>query len=171
MANDLRSRDAFTVRRCQILLLCAAGRPPSQIAQNLGCTAPTVHQAIHAFARERLDCLQPKSSRPHTVRAFLDHRFAESLKDLLHHRPRLFGKPISLWTLNLLAEVCRTKGWTSRRLTAAAIRLAVKRLGNRWKRAKHWLSSSDPAYARQKSPRPPDPVGPKLSGLGAGLSG
>lgn len=150
LRNGLLSRDAFTVRRCQILLQSANGLSPAQIAHNLACTVPTVHHAIHAFAHERLDCLKPKSSRPHTARPFLDQRFAEPLKDLLHHSPRLFGKPTSLWTLHLLADVCHAKGWTPRLLTAEAIRLAVKRLGIRWKRAKQWISSPDPAYARKK---------------------
>ena len=29
-------------------------------------------------------------------------------------------------------------------------RLALKRLGVGWKRAKHWLTSPDPEYARKK---------------------
>src|SRR4051812_10033798 len=82
LRNGLLSRDAFTVRRCQILLQSADGLPPAQIAHTLGCTPPTAHHAIHAFARERLDCLKQKSSSPHTARSFLDHRFAEPLKDL-----------------------------------------------------------------------------------------
>jgi transposase len=171
LRNGLLSRDAFTVRRCQILLQSADGLPPSRIAQNLGCTPPTVHHTIHAFTRERLDCLKQKSSRPHSARPFLDHRFVEPLKDVLHHSPRLFGKPTSLWTLDLVAELCHTKGWTPRQLTAEAIRLALKRLKIRWKRAKHWISSPDPAYARKKSPRSTDPAGRKPSRLGAGLPG
>src|SRR5688572_32624893 len=97
LRQGLRSPDAFTARRCQILLASAQGTPPSAIARQLGCTAPTVRNAIHAFAREGLDCLQEKSSRPHTVRPLLDAPQAEPLKDLLHHSPRLFGRPTSVW--------------------------------------------------------------------------
>src|ERR1043165_2307037 len=124
----------------------------STIARNLGCSIPTVQNAIHAFESEKLDCLKQKSSRPYSTHAFLDQRFAEPLKDLLHHSPRLFGKPTSLWTLDLVAQVCHAKGWTPRQLTAEAIRVALKRLQIRWKRAKHWISSPDPAYARKKKP-------------------
>src|SRR5262249_12923497 len=52
-----------------------------------------------------------------------------------------------------------------------AIRVALKRLGIRWRRAKHWITSPDPAYARKKSPRPFDPLGRKPPRLGLGLSG
>lgn len=147
---DLRSADAFTLRRCQILLQSVNGQRAPAIAKNLGCAVATVHNALHAFAREGLACLQEKSSRPHSACAFLDERFSDALKDLLHHDPRVLGKSTSLWTLDLLAEVCHDKGWTPRQLTGEAIRMALKRLGIGWRRAKHWITSPDPAYARKK---------------------
>lgn len=150
LRQGLRSAAAFTSRRCQILLASACGESPSRIARQLGCTPATVRNALHAFAREGLDCLQEKSSRPHSARPFLDDRHIEALKDLLHHSPRLFGKPTSLWTLDLVAEVCHGRDWTPRQLTGEAIRVALKRLGIRWRRAKHWITSPDPAYARKK---------------------
>jgi transposase len=152
LQQGLRSADAFTVRRCQILLASGRGERPSAIARQLGCTSATVRNALHAFAREGLDCLRAKSSRPHSARPFLDEAYTDPLKDLLHHSPRLFGKATSLWTLDLVAEVCHGKGWTPRPLSGEAIRVALKRLGIRWRRAKHWISSPDPAYARKKKP-------------------
>jgi transposase len=152
LQRGLRSPDSFTVRRCQILLASARGESPSTIARALGCTSRTVRNAIHAFAREGPDCLQEKSSRPHSARPFLDAGHTEALKDLLHHSPRSLGQPTSLWTLDLVAEICHQRGWTPRQLTAEAIRVALQRLGIRWKRAKHWITSPDPAYARKKTP-------------------
>jgi len=146
----LRCSDAFTVRRCQILLASHQGLHASTIAANLGCAVGTVLGALHAFQKEGLVCLREKSSRPHSARPFLDERHREPVKDLLHHSPRLFGKHTSVWTLNLLADVCHGKGWTPRRLTGEAIRIALKRFKIRWKRAKHWITSPDPAYARKK---------------------
>jgi transposase len=146
----LRAADAFSVRRCQILLASANGQRAPTIARNLHCAVGTVHYALRAFQREGLDCLQPKSSRPHSAHAFLDERFTDALKGLLHHSPRLCGKSTSLWTLDLVAEVCHSKGWTPRQLTGEAIRVALQRLGIRWRRAKHWITSPDPAYARKK---------------------
>jgi transposase len=146
----LRTAEAFAVRRCQILLASAQGLRPPQIARNLGCAVGTVHHAIHAFAREGLACLQAKSSRPHSARSYLDENRTEALKDLLHHSPRLYGQPTSLWTLHRLAGVCYAQGWTPRPLSGEAIRKALKRLGIRWRRAKHWITSPDPAYARKK---------------------
>ncbi len=150
LQHGLRSAAAFTVRRCQIVLASADRQPPSAIAGRLGCTAATVRNAINAFTRDGLDALQEKSSRPHSARPFLDERHADALKDLLHHSPRLFGKPTSLWTLDLVAELCHTRGWTPRPLCGEAIRVALKRLHIRWRRAKHWITSPDPDYARKK---------------------
>ena len=152
LQQGLRSKDAFTVRRCQILLASADRQAPSRIARQLGCTAPTVRHAIHALAAEGLACLKEKSSRPHSAKPALGEDRADDLKDLLHHHPRALGRATSVWTLDLLAEVCHAKGWTPRRLTGEAVRVALKRLGIRWRRAKHWITSPDPAYARKKSP-------------------
>jgi transposase len=150
----LRSADAFTLRRCQILLASAAGHSPALIATNLGCTATSVRNAIHAFDKEGLACLQEKSSRPHSARPLLDHVFDDCLRELLHRSPRVFGKHRSTWTLGLVAQVCFEKGWTPRVLSTDSIRLAVKRLEVSWRRAKHWIRSPDPAYARKKKPAP-----------------
>jgi transposase len=147
---QLRSADAFTVRRCQILLASANGLRPPAIARNLACAVGTAHHAIHAFNREGLACLKEKSSRPRSARPFLDDRYTEALKDLLHHSPRWFDQPTSLWTLDRVAAVCYARGWTPRQLTGEAIRVALKRLGIRWRRAKRWITSPDPAYARKK---------------------
>jgi transposase len=150
LQEGLRSAEAFTLRRCQILLASASGQTPTVIARHLGCTARSVRNAIHAFAAEGLDCLKEKSSRPHNARPVLDASFEDPLRHLLHQSPRTFGKPRSTWTLPLVARVCHEKGWTPRRLSPETIRLAVRRLGVSWRRAKHWITSPDPAYARKK---------------------
>jgi hypothetical protein len=150
LQQGLRSTDAFTLRRCQILLASAAGQTPALIARNLGCTPRSARNAIHAFAAEGLACLKEKSSRPPSARPILDAAFDEPLRHLLHQSPRAFGQPRSTWTLGLVAQVCHAKGWTPRVLSLDTIRLAIQRLGVSWKRAKHWITSPDPAYARKK---------------------
>jgi len=151
LRHGLRSPLAFTVRRCQILLLSDQGRRPSQIATALSCAAQTVRDALRAFARRGLDALQPLSKTPKTIHAVWSRDHDDDLRALLHQSPRLFGKPTSLWTLPLTAQVCYEKGWTLRRLSGESIRLVLKRLGVGWKRAKHWLVSPDPEYARKKN--------------------
>jgi hypothetical protein len=150
LRQGLRSPDAFTLRRCQILLASHQGQWPSRIAAALGCTSQAVRDAIHAFHAEGTACLRAKSKAPKTVHAAWPKARDADLRALLHQSPRGFGKPTSLWTLRLAAEVCFEKGWTARVLSGEAIRLVLQRLGVGWKRAKHWLTSPDPAYARKK---------------------
>ena len=150
LRRGLRSADAFTLRRCQILLASDQQQRPSQIAAALGCGAQTVRDALHAFAAEGLACLRQKPKTPKTVHAAWPRGRDDDLRALLHQSPRALGKPTSLWTLPLAARVCHERGWTARVVSGETIRLALKRLGVGWKRAKHWLVSPDPAYARKK---------------------
>ena len=149
----LRSREAFTLRRAQILLASADGQRPAGIAARLGCAVGTVRNTLHAFAAEGTGCLGEKKRGPKDVPPILDAAKAEPLKGILHQSPRRFGKPRSTWTLDLLADVTFEQGLTPRRLSHEAIRQAVKRLGHGWKRAKTWITSPDPAYARKKHAR------------------
>ena len=47
----LRSHDAFTVRRCQIVLASAEGQKPSQIATTLHCAPQTVRNVSTRLTR------------------------------------------------------------------------------------------------------------------------
>jgi|SRR5215213_6925171 transposase len=146
----LRSREAFALRRAQILLASAEGQRPSRIAARVGCAIGTVHNTIHAFAKEGAGCLGEKKRGPKDAQPILDEAKADPLKGILHQSPRRFGKARSTWTLDLLADVAFEQELTPRRLSHEAVRQAVKRLGSGWKRAKQWITSPDPAYARKK---------------------
>jgi transposase len=150
LREGLRSADAFTLRRCQVLLASDKGQRPARIATALGCSSQAVRNALRAFAAEGLGCLRPKSKRPKTIHAAWPKSRDEDLRALLHQSPRNCGKPTSLWTLDLAAQVGFEKGWTERRLSGEAIRQTLIRLGVGWKRAKHWLVSPDPEYAVKK---------------------
>jgi transposase len=148
----LRSTDAFVLRRCQLLLASARGDHTPQIARSLGCSAEAVRRVITAFNSTGLAVLRPGSKRPRRVRTAFDAERAEQLRALLHRSPRTFGKPTGLWTLELAAEVCAAEGITAERVSGETIRATLARLGLRWRRAKHWITSPDPAYARKKGP-------------------
>jgi len=77
--------------------------------------------------------------------------YAKKIKELLRRSPREFKKSSSIWTLELLAEVSYEHGLSRRKVSDETIRTTLKELGVNWKRAKHWLSSSDPHYAHKKS--------------------
>ena len=146
----LRSGDAFVVRRCQILLASDRGAWVPRIAEMLGCNDQTVRNVLKRFEQDGLDaCLTRRSSRAHTIHAKVDAVGCEQLRALLHQSPRTFGKPTSVWTLDLVAEVSFAEGITAERVSDETIRQAIRRLGVRWKRAKQWITSPDPEYARK----------------------
>jgi transposase len=149
----LRSPDAFTLRRSQILLASARGYRPSQIAPVLGCSVQGIRDAIRAFRAEGLGCLRAKPKAPKIVHAAWPKERDDDLRALLHQSPRTFGKPTSLWTLPLAAQVCYERGWTPRVLSSESIRRVLKRLGVHWKRAKFWMTSPDPRYSEKKARR------------------
>ena len=148
----LRAAEAFELRRCQILLASGRGQRAPVLAEAVGCDEETARNVIKAFNAEGLTVLKRRSTRPqHTQVAFTPEN-AEGLRELLHRRPREFGKATSLWTLELAADVSFEQGLTRERVTDETIRLTLKRLGIRWKRAKRWITSPDPEYVRKKTP-------------------
>lgn len=149
--SGLRSGDAFVLRRCQILLASSRGERPPRIAQQLGCSDQTVRTAIVAFTARGLNALSPGSSVPHHTRLACDAAAAERLAALVHRSPREFGKATSLWTLALLAEIAAQEGITASRVSGETIRMTLVRQGIAWKRAKHWLTSTDRRYERKKA--------------------
>src|ERR671938_252627 len=152
LVAGLRSSDAFVHRRAQILLASARGEQAPQIARHLGGDPQTVRNAIAAFNARGLAALHKGSSRPHRFRVAFDFARGEQLRALLHQSPRTFGKPTSVWTLELAADVSFEQGLTAERVSGETIRATVERLGIRWKRAKRWITSPDPEYARKKAP-------------------
>jgi transposase len=150
LAAGLRSADAFTLRRSQIVLASARGERAPAIARALGCSDQTVRNAIRAFDRAGVAALVEDSSRPHTTHAAFDATGAERLRALLHRSPRDFGHPTGVWTLELAAETAFAEGLTASRVSDETVRATLARLGLRWRRAKTWITSPDPAYAQKK---------------------
>jgi transposase len=147
----LRSPSAFTLRRSQVLLASQRGQRPSEIARNLACAVQTVRNTLHAFEEEGVASLKQHSSRPKTMHAEFDQAKCEGLRAILHQSPRSYGKDTSVWTLALAAQVCQELGLTTHQVSIETIRLALGRLGVGWQRAKDWISSPDPDYARKKN--------------------
>ena len=147
----LKSREAFVLRRCQALLASGRGEAVGSIARAVGCSPQTVRNVIHGFSARGLASLTRGSHRPKSAKPQLDEAKRRQLKDLLHQSPRTFGKPTSLWTLELAAEVAHERGLTVGRVSDETVRRALAATGTNWKRAKHWITSPDPQYVRKKS--------------------
>ena len=151
LEEGLRSPDAFVLRRCQVLLASSRGENAYAIARSLGCDSQTARTTIKRFNEGGLEeALRKRSSRPKTIRAAFGEGRAERLREMLHRSPREFGKDTSLWTLELAAEVSFEEGLTEGRVTGETVRASLERMGVRWLRAKRWITSPDPEYARKK---------------------
>jgi transposase len=147
----LRSKNTFTLRRCQMLLASSRGEHAPRIAESLGCGPQTVRDAIHDFNERGVDALVARSSRPRRTRDTFDEESAEALREMLHRCPREFGYDTSLWTLEMAAQASFEEGLTRRRVSGETIRTTLARLlGVRWQRAKRWITSPDPLYERKK---------------------
>ena len=147
----LRSNQAFTVRRAQILRLSKQRQRPSEIASSLGCSSQGVREVIHAFHKRGLDCLERAKMGPKTAGLIFDESKREKLLDLAHKSPRAFRKTRSQWTLETLAEVAFEQGLTEEQVSHETIRQAIHTLGSSWKRAKHWITSPDAQYTLKKT--------------------
>lgn len=156
LESGLRSGDGFRVRRSQIILASARREKVKKIAERIGCTEQTVRNVIHNFEARGVACLQAGSNQPLRVEPILTADKRERLQVILHQSPRVYGKAQSTWTLKLLAEVCQEQGLSETVLSAPTLLDAVVRLGSKWKRAKHWIVSSDPLYELKKTARADD---------------
>ena len=151
LKRGTRSSDGFVVRRCQVILASARGEHAPAIARQVGCDDQTVREIIQAFNQSGLGVLQRRSNRPHRIPAAFSAAGAERLRQLLHQSPRTFGKVSSVWTLALAAEVSFEQGLTAELISGETVRATLRRLGVKWTRAKHWITSPDPAYTRKKT--------------------
>jgi hypothetical protein len=151
LQEGVRSSDAFVLRRCQLLLASARGQHARAIAATLGGDDQPVRKAIHAFNVRGLAAGRRRSSAPpQTPPAVFTSARREQVRAMLHQSPRTFDTPTSLWTLDLAADVAYALGITPRRVSGETIRHALAALQTRWKRAKPWITSPDPASARGK---------------------
>jgi transposase len=135
-----------------MLLLSADERlKVDAIGQRVGCQGQAVRQAIHAFHREGLSCLQRKAKGNPPDRRGLDQTARQQLRDLIRRSPRDLGYETSLWTLDLLAQACVEQGLTTRRVTGETIRATLAAMGIGWRRVKQRITSPDPHYTAKKS--------------------
>src|SRR3712207_1459263 len=148
----LRSKDAFTLRRSQIVSASSRGEHVPQIAENLGCGQQTVRDAIHDFNERGLDALVARSSRPKRTRDAFDEESAEALKEMLHRSPREFGYDTSLWTLEMAAQASFEEGLTHRRVWGETIpSTPAPPLRGGWERGQRGVTSPHPPYGKKKA--------------------
>jgi len=150
LKQGIRSSSAFTVRRSQILLKSRTGQKAQEIAQEIHCSDQTVREAIRAFGREGLSCLQEKSRARLDQQALIGEQGSQRLQEIIKLSPRTFGYETSVWTRPLLAEVLHKEGYAKRIVSPSNITGTLYRAGIAWRRAKDWVRSPDPHYEHRK---------------------
>jgi transposase len=153
LEEAVHSSDAFVLRRAQIIRASAQGDRVSVIAPRVGFSGQAVRGVIRTFNAHGLAVLQRGSHRNKVLYYSFDTAGAQALRDQLHCSPRDFGRDTSVWTLDLAAEVAYERGLTAWRVSGETVRATLARMGVRWRRAKEWITSPDPEYARKKARR------------------
>lgn len=170
LQKSLKSQDSFQVRRAQLILASARGVSVPELSRQTLFSRSTIRALIHQFEQQGLAALSRGSHRPKSSRALLDESLCQQIQHLLHQSPRMWGQSSSLWSLKRLAFVLHQEGYTPHVVSYETVRRALKRQGIAWKRAKHWITSPDPGYARKKTPGSPDSSGSVSRELGGRLS-
>jgi transposase len=151
LQTGLRSPSAFTVRRCQILLMSDEGLKAAEIGRQVRCSDQCVRDTLHAYEVEGPRCLQAKSRARHSPQATFDAAGRAWLKSVIRQSPRSFGYDSRLWTLAWLAELAYQQGYSERQVTPETIGRALAREGIAWERARKRINSPDANYVGKKS--------------------
>jgi transposase len=133
--------------RAQMVLLAAEqGLKAPQIARIVRESEATVLRWLKRYRAEGLEGLHdaPRPGRPSP----LTETYKDKLLAAVRRRPRSFGLPFSLWTLQRLVDDLAEQ--TGIRVSDETVRRALKRAGIVLSRPQHRISSPDPEYALKK---------------------
>lgn len=137
MLSQLRQARYGYLLSLHILLLCAQGRTPSEIATFLLCSRSSVYRTVAAYRREEM--VRGGMSEAQTPALLSWHR---SLLALLKRAPSVYGWCRTRWSCQTLAlEIKARRGYYVSRET---VRRSLHALGYVWKRARHSARDDDP---------------------------
>ena len=140
MLQELRQARYGYLLGLHILLLCAAGHTPTEIATFLLCSRSSVYRTVEAYRQDRRIAGGTAGEAPAPERALL--RWQRSLLALLKKLPRVFGWCRTRWTCTVLALQLKVQcGYAVSRET---IRRTLHQLGYAWKRARPSGRDDDP---------------------------
>jgi transposase len=127
-----------------ILLLCAAGRTPTDIAAALFCSRSSVYRTVRAYRKRTLDWDHDAQGRllPPLRTTVLLPRLRRSLVALLKATPRTYGWCRTRWSCATLALTLQAKRGLI--ISAETMRRWLHELGWVWKRAKLVAKDDDP---------------------------
>jgi transposase len=141
------TKDPRLRTRAQMSLLAAEqGLQVLQIARIVREREATVLRWLKRYLAEGIEGLQdaPRPGRPSTM----TQAYKDALLAAVRRRPRSFGLPFSLWTLQRLVDYLAEQ--TGVRVSDETVRRALKHAGIVLSRPQHQISSPDPEYALKK---------------------
>jgi transposase len=139
---------ARILRRAQALLWLAHGDSPAAVVERLDVSRQTLYNWAYRFQdRTDLDLLKrladgPRPGRPRTAHGIIDPLLDQVIED----DPRPWGYRATVWTAPLLRRYLQERHGVV--VSCQSVRLALDRLGVRWKRPRHRLALR-PATWRQ----------------------
>ena len=127
-----------------ILLLCAAGRNPTEIAAALFCSRSSVYRTVRAYQAGHTGAgtRRAGSAGPPVRTTVLTPTLRRSLLALLKAAPRAYGWCRTRWSCATLALTLQTKRGIT--VSAETMRRWLHELGWVWKRAKLGAKDDDP---------------------------
>ena len=138
LAEVRRARYGY-VLALHVLLLCAAGRTPTEIATVLFCSRSSVYRIVTAYHTHRLDEL---FDEPTAQAAWLTPSLRRSLLAMLSKVPSAYGWCRTRWSCaTLAAQLTLQRGIV---VSASTMRRWVHALGWVWKRAQLVARDDDP---------------------------
>lgn len=144
LLSELRQARYGYLLGVHILLLCAAGRTPSEIAAALFCSRSSVYRTVAAYRRGEFAACGAAGEQ--TAEAAPGRKLCSwqrSLLSLLKHSPRAFGWCRTRWSCTTLSlQLLAQRGY---RFSRETIRRTLHQLGYVWKRARHAARDDDPA--------------------------
>ena len=141
MVAELRRARYGHLLALHLLLLCAAGRTPSEIAAVLFCSRTSVYRVVKAYHAGALSFASPGATEASRVRV-LTPTLQRSLLVLLGTVPGVWGWCRTRWRCATLALELQARRGVQ--VSAETIRRGLHELGWGWKRAKLAAKDDDP---------------------------
>jgi putative transposase len=139
MLAEVRRARHGTLLTLHVLLLCAAGRTPTEIATFLFCSRSSVYRIVHAYHAQRRDMLR---DTPPVKAAWLSPSLRRSVVALLRKVPSAYGWCRTRWSCaTLAAQLTLQRGVV---VSASTMRRWLHALGWVWKRAQLVARDDDP---------------------------
>src|SRR4051812_13551921 len=139
MLAELRHARRGCILTLHVLLLCAAGRTPTEIAPFLFCSRTSVYRIVHAY---HLQGRAARCAQPLPLMGGLTPSMRRSLLALLTKAPAVYGWCRTRWSCATLATQLHLQRGLA--VSASTIRRWLQRLGWVWKRAQLVARDDDP---------------------------